>query len=432
MNFVKMLKWRLSWLIIVFSSFLIFFGFTKIPQYLAYDEVEFAKLALSLTGKDYTVYSPLATGHSTFYFYILLFSLKIFGINTFALRLPAAVFGLLSIFVFYKIIETIFEKKENSFIPNIEYSILIPVFILATSRWFINFSRFAFETTLLLFLELLSLYFLFQCFKTLKWRQSFFSGLFAGLAYISYTPGRVFFALPLFFLVLNIFAEKKKQNKNTAIKQTVFFLIPFVIIIMPLTAYFLTSKDTRIDQLFFWRNHEMSLQEKINGTMQNFSSLTLMFFSKGDMNGRHNYPGKPALNPILGLLFIIGLFQTIKQWNNKNNKIFLAYFFLSITPSLAIYPWENPSMLRTFTVLPSVAYFIGQAISGLHIYSKKIFAKKEPVFFFVISAIILFSSFYEIRTYFKYQSLVFKQSFEVKYPLSKAVKIKNLYEKINQ
>ena len=87
------------------SAFLIFYRFTDIPKYLAFDEVEFAKLALSLQNKPYTPYSTLATGHSTLYFYILLTSLKTFGINTFALRFPAAIFGILSVIMFYLVIK---------------------------------------------------------------------------------------------------------------------------------------------------------------------------------------------------------------------------------------------------------------------------------------------------------------------------------------
>lgn len=83
------------WALIVVSLiavFLVFYQFTFIPKYLAFDEVEFTKLALSLDGKPYSPYSQLATGHSTMYFYILLTSIKTFGINVFALRFPAAVF----------------------------------------------------------------------------------------------------------------------------------------------------------------------------------------------------------------------------------------------------------------------------------------------------------------------------------------------------
>ncbi|MFH0979697.1 MAG: glycosyltransferase family 39 protein [Candidatus Roizmanbacteria bacterium] len=416
-NFVLML-------LIILSSFLIFYQFTFIPKYLTFDEVEFTKLALSLDGKQYTPYSLLATGHSTLYFYILLLSFKTFGVNVFALRFPAAIFGILSVILFYFIIK----KLKNYKLKIKKYNVLpfLLTFIFLTSRWFLNFSRFAFEPTFLLFLELASIYFLFQCFKTLKWQNLILSGIFSGLTFNSYIPGRIFFLLPLGFLIFKLVNPlTRKQFNNLTIKPLLLFLIPFLIIITPLTTHLLINKDARIDQQFFLRNSKMAANEKISGLWHNISSNTLMFFTQGDMNGRHNYPNKPALNPILGILFITGFIIAIKQWNNFTNQLFIIYFFLSFFPTLMTYPWENPNMLRTFTVIPSLVYFIGLAIVSI---SKKIKAKYLYLIFFVV----FLSSLYEIRTYFKYQAKVFEDSFEIQYSLDKAIKLKNPYEKINK
>jgi len=417
----------------IISAFLIFYRFAEIPKYLAYDEVEFTKLALSLNNKPYIPYSQLATGHSTLYFYIILSSLKIFGINTFALRFPAAIFGILSVMIFYLIMQNIYQKNK---ILDTKYLILNTL-ILLSSRWFLNFSRFSFEATFLLFLELTSIYFLLKFDKDLKAKISNFlrfnvfrqkilvssfyimlSGIFAGLAFLSYTPGRIFFLLPLLFLTLETLRTLK-------LYKLVYFLIPFIIIITPLTSYLLTNKDTRIDQQFFLKNNEMPIQEKLTGLWHNISSTALMFNIKGDVNGRHNYPNKPALNPILGILFITGLIISIKNWKKPHNLFAISYLLLAIFPALMTYPWENPNMLRTYTVLPSVVFFIGIAIFNLNAaVSKMLFNKKKFVSCFLF-LVILFSSLYELRTYFKYQSIVFNQAFEIKLPLDKAIKAKS-------
>ena len=149
--------------LLILSFFLVFYKFTNIPKYLAFDEIEFTKLALSLDGKSYTPYSSLATGHSTLYFYILLWSLKLFGINTFALRLPAAIFGVLSVIMFYLVAHLSFrairQSAESRGILRNDIMPFLLTFIFLTLRWFLNFSRFAFEPTFLLFLELTSIYF---------------------------------------------------------------------------------------------------------------------------------------------------------------------------------------------------------------------------------------------------------------------------------
>jgi len=396
-------------ILILISALLIFYRFSTIPKNLSFDEVEFTKLALSLDKKPYIPYSQLATGHSTLYFYKILGSLKTFGINTFALRFPSAVFGILSILLFYLIIKKIFKQQLLSFLLALT---------LLSSHWFINFARFSFEATFLLFLELVSIYFLLRFDDDP--RSSLYltlSGVFAGLSFLSYTPGRIFFLLPLGFLFIN-----KKMLRDFLV-----FLIPFIIIITPLTSYLLTNKDTRIDQQFFLNNHEMPVQEKLTGLWQNISSTALMFNVKGDVNGRHNYPNKPALNPILGILFIVGLAIAIKKWKDNNNKLFLFYFSLSLLPALMTYSWENPNMLRTYTSLPSIVYFVGLSVITLNNFFSKIIKIKKPkhLVLNILFFILVFSGIYEIRTYFKYQSTVFNQAFEIKLPLEKAIKIKN-------
>lgn len=402
------------------SAILIFYRFADIPKYLTFDEVEFTKLALSLNNKPYVSYSQLATGHSTLYFYILLVSLKTFGINTFALRLPAAIFGILSVIIFYLIMKKVFKQWNNEAMK--QWFPFFLTLILLSSRWFLNFARFSFEATFLLFLELISIYFLILFWQGKRNKNIFllFSGFFAGLAFLSYTPGRIFFLLPMGFLLF------KKQFNNETMKQLLYFLIPFIIIITPLTSYLLTNKDTRIDQQFFLKNNEMTINEKVNGLWSNISSTALMFNIKGDVNGRHNYPLKPALNPILGVLFIIGLAISIKNWKKPYNLFAISYLLLSIFPALMTYPWENPNMLRTYTSLPAIVYFVGLAILFfINLINKTI--KMKTTKYLILNTlylILIFSCFYELRTYFEYQSKVFESSFEIKQPLNKALNLK--------
>jgi 4-amino-4-deoxy-L-arabinose transferase-like glycosyltransferase len=397
-------------ILICISAFFVFIQFNQIPKYLSFDEVEFAKLALSLDGKAYVPYSLLATGHATLYFYIILASFKIFGINSFALRFPSALFGVLNIPLFYLVLKTVYVNKKKL----TSYFLLLTSLLLITSRWYLNFARFGFEPTFLLFLELLSLYYLLKYLHQKKNMFLIISGIWAGLAYNSYTPGRVFFILPLLVL---IFFYLKSANR-VLMRNILYFLIPLIILIIPINLYFTQTKDTRIDQLFFLRNKEESLMWKLQGLGENIVSTTGMFFVKGDMNGRHNYPGKPALNPIIAVFFLVGLFIAIKRRNLIENQIFLLFFFLSLLPALLTYPWENPNMVRTYTSIPAIVYFVGSA--GIFIIEK--YKKTFIPFIFVI--LLLISSFYEMRTYFIYQSTVFKQSFNEKGSLKVLLKMK--------
>lgn len=406
------------------SAFVIFYRFTNIPKTLTFDEIEFAKLALSLTKQPYIPYSSLATGHATLYFYILLFSLKLFGITSFGLRLPAALFGVTTVVLSFFVLRKVVQKMD---IPHSLFShIFLPLvgtFIFATTRWYFNFARFGFEATFVLFLELASLLFflIYSDHRQKKWLV--FSGVFAGLAYNSYQPGRIFFIIPLTMLFFFILERKQHRldfsffTKYTLI--TFFsFLVPFVILITPLSLYLSQHKDVRLNQLMYPVNTEMSIGEKVQFFERNVVSTTLMFSVKGDVNGRHNYPNKAALNPLMSLFFISGFIIAFWNIRNKMNQLFLLYFFVAIVPTLLTYPWENPNMLRTITCIPSIIYFSTYALAKGYLFLERKFRVHHKILVIGIFMYICISALYDIRTYFVFQAPVFNEAFEAKMPLS--------------
>jgi len=387
-----------SLILLIISFTLIFFNFNLIPKNISFDEIAFTRLALSLNNSNYIPYSELATGHSTLYFYIILISFKIFGISNFALRLPSAIFGILSILVFFAILKNTFNEVNKPF-----YS-FIGGFILITSRWFINFSRFSFEATFLLFIELLSLLFILLFIKKKNYLFIFLSGLFAGLSFLSYTPGRIFFLLPAFLLLI----------KKTKIKYYFFYFITFIIVSSPLTIYFVKHSDIRFQEISIL-SQKNSIYSKIKMFSENAQKTALMFNFKGDLNGRHNFPGKPSFNPILGTFFVIGLIITTKELFKFPNNLFLFYFILGLVPTFFTLPPDNPNMLRLFTTLPSSIYFVIYGIKNILTVNHK---KYLP---YIFVGLIIMSSILELRTYFKYQSRVFRNSFEVKCQINEVI-----------
>jgi len=403
--------------LLLLSFFFIFYQFNQIPKNIAYDEIQLAKLAISLDQKPYTPFSPLADGHATLYFYLILFSFKLFGISNFSLRLPSAIFGIGNVIMFYLIMQNVFKKKGAELSINLPFLLSL---IFLTLRWFFNFVRFSFEMPFLLFLELTSIYFLLSFFNTRKKLSLVAAGVFAGLAFNSYQPGRIFFLVPLLLLVL------KKEGARSFF----FFTLPLIIIAAPVTFHLFkyNAEDIRFHQQFFFKNTELSLEKKLSFFADNIKKTALMFNFEGDTNGRHNYPGKPIFNPILGTLFLIGLALTIFNLKNFYNQFFLIYFIVSFVPTLLTYPWENPNMLRTFTAIPSAIYFISQPLTFA---LSKIKKKQRAIFLIFFFILFLMSSIYEIRTYFKYQKEVFTYAFETKRDLKSIILDKEFQDLIN-
>jgi len=392
--------------LLLISGIIIFYKFPLIPQNVSLDEAEFIRLAQSLKNSPYTPYSQLATGHATLYFYILLASIKIFGTTVFAVRFPSALFGVIDVVLIYFVFKLIIERLAKLSIILQTGIPFLMAFTFATMRWYFNFARFGFEASTVLFFELFGLlsYLLFRKYKHFGFLVT--TGVLVGLSYNSYTPGRIFFILPLIMMIFDFW--KEKMGKKEIAKQLLSLLIPFVIFTAPLNVYFTKHDDNRIYEQFYLQNEQLSIQEKTTFLGQNIAKISGMFFFKGDMNGRHNYPGKAMLNPLLGLLFVFGFAISLYKWKKFSHRLFLLYFAIGILPPLLTYPWENPNSLRAVTVLPAVAFFVGQSL---------LLISKIPInktyLFYGLFIIVSLSAIYEIRTYFVFQSLVFPASFEI-------------------
>ncbi|OGK58297.1 hypothetical protein A3H86_00650 [Candidatus Roizmanbacteria bacterium RIFCSPLOWO2_02_FULL_41_9] len=192
--------------------------------------------------------------------------------------------------------------------------------------------------------------------------------------------------------------------------------VPFLLLALPLSLYLLTHQDTRLTTLAYLQNANLNWLIKVQYFSQNLLSTLGMFVFRGDLNGRQNYPGKLAINPVMGIFFLVGLLIAFKNRHRFFNIFFIMYLIISLTPALFTYPNENPHMLRTFTALPGVVYFISQSL----IY----FLKKRTRFYKILAMLILvigLSCLYELRTYFVYQTQVFPQAFEMKGQLIKLV-----------
>ncbi len=384
----------------------IFYQFNALPAHLTFDEVEFARLAVMLEYSDYTPYTQYATGHATMYFYIILAFFKLFGLHEASLRLPSALFGVLAGGMMYLVAREVFGVTKINLARwgRHTYSIgiaLVVGLLFVSMRWMYGFARFSFEGTLVLFLELVSLYGLVRAMKEPKrWMWLVVSALGAGLAFNSYQVGRFFFLIPL----VGMFVPPSLRK----IRSYVLFLSVFGVLIAPLSVYLLNNHDVRVAQQLYLQDPNLSLSEKVVFFGDNVWRNTKLFFVEGDASGRHNYPFKPALPLPITLLAVWGCVLCIRDWRKPYRILILLYGVLAMGPTLLTYPHENPNMLRTITVIPSLVLCVGYALE--YIASKS----SRAVVGGICALVVALSVIADARTYFVFQREVFPQAFEVK------------------
>lgn len=158
-----------KWLIIILflATFLRLYDLGRNPPSLDWDEASLGYNAFSLlkTGKDefgrawpisirsFEDYKPALYTYST------IPSITLFGLNEFAVRLPSAVFGVLTVLVTFFLVREMMELfssfGDGNNDPPAHIVALLSSLLLAVSPWHIQFSRVAFESNCALFFVLL-------------------------------------------------------------------------------------------------------------------------------------------------------------------------------------------------------------------------------------------------------------------------------------
>jgi 4-amino-4-deoxy-L-arabinose transferase-like glycosyltransferase len=214
-----------------------FIGLGSNPVGIVDDEADKAYDAYSLlkTGKDQWGESWPRTSFRGFgdyrlpaYTYLALPSIALYDLTPFAIRLPSALVGSLTIILVYFFVLELFRKKSDVLLGlNTTTLALLSAFFLSISPWHIGMSRVAHEATISVCVVMLGLYFLLKARRALHnmWASVV---VFAFSIYV-YTPNIV---LVPFLALFTFLLHRDDYKKMTKI--LVFGSVVFVILITPL------------------------------------------------------------------------------------------------------------------------------------------------------------------------------------------------------
>lgn len=393
-------------LIVLIGIFFRFYHLSSNPPGLYWDETVFGYDAYSVfkTGRDHhgrflpIFFESFGDWKLPVYHYLLVPSIAVLGLNEFAVRLPSALFGVLTIPLVFLIIFKLTGNKNLS---------LLCAFFIAISPWNIQFSRGGFESTPGLFFLLSGLYLFLlsqQKYKPLLLLSSLF--LFA-LSMYTYHAYRVFTPL----LIITLFWLYKKQILGNFKKKLAPIFIFFVLLV-PLISFTFTSrgqsraisqsafKKTEFEQakldydqkskkpLRFLSSHIFNNTTTyysyvaVKGYLDNFSPVFLFF--RGDQIGRHSQVDMGQLYSFQIILIVIGLFS-LKILPKQLRKILIIFLILSPIPSIIVTP--TPHAYRTLQMTFPLA--ILSALGTLRLFSVK--NQLSRISFLTLMAFSLFS-----------------------------------------
>lgn len=340
---------------------------TEIPGSLYWDEASISYNAYSIlqSGRDeWGEFLPLhfrAFGEFKLplYIYSTALSIFLFGLEDFAVRIPAVFFSLGTIVLTYLLGKKLFNQTTG----------IASAFILATLPWFFLFTRTGFEATAGLMFFLLGIYlFLFLDRSKIFLLLSTLSFI---LSCYSYNSFRIISPIILLFLIImkNNFLLRKPKTTIPILFIGLFLIILSIIPIYKLMRY--DYGGNRLEAIGVFHN-SLSLFEVGSQIASNYiSHLNPNFlFLKGDKNLRHHtgYSGQMFLSVLPFLL--VGFYLILKK--KTTNLIILFALAISLIP--AAITRESPHALRAIAAVPFISIIAGVGMQWL-LERKKLIAR---------------------------------------------------------
>jgi len=436
---------QIIWLIFLFALAVRLIYLGSYPQGFTADEASQGYSAYSLlkTGKDewglswpITSFRAFADYRAPLQTYLIIPSVAIFGLNEFAVRLPSAIFGSLSILAIYLLCSQLFPDRKK--LP------LLAAILLSISPWHIQFSRTALEANFASFLFPMGLYFLLRGTQKKEISSLIFSSLFFGLNMYSYLAAKLFVPLFLFFFALLNIKKIKNNLRNYIVFVVIFlgFALPIYtdalwgpgntrgkdLIVSNFSAENLESikQEQYYSQLnhlspqltrFFSNKVSFTLHQFINNYVS-YLSPTFWFTEGGREITYSVFPGFGLLHLFMLPLVIYGLYCIIKL-NHPAKKIIFIWLFLGIIPAAITKDGYRPNRVGSLLGLWEII-----AALGFWELLKLIPSKFKKI------AIVL-ASLIAVISFVSYLNLYFFTS-PVKYPQSLLYGYRELVAKVDK
>lgn len=443
--------------IIILAATLRLFNLSSVPPSASLDESSIGYNAYSVlkTGVDEFGSFPLISqrGYDDWrrstYLLMVVPSVAVLGLNSFAVRIPSVVLSILTVFALYYIVLEIFKKKDET----AYYAAYLSSFLLAISPWHIYISRIGHESNACLSFLVFAVYFF------LKGRKSavhfFIAAIFFLLSLISYYTGQIF--VPLFGLILLVFFGKE-IIKNILSSRINLLVSIFLVALTILVLWSVFSPES----LIRYRGTSTLSQEAHSKEFAERVELRNKAVKSGDFVGtivynRHLFFVQVLLDgyishfkpewlftnphsdsfkaPHSGLLYLwqmpfilAGIYFLIRVKNIQRNVKTLIFFWLILGPLPASIATQAPHAMRAYNIVPVYQIFIAFGF----LFFINAFGKYKKAFYALTSLIAIFSLWHFSLNYFvifpKEQSKSFQYAFSQSVPF--ILKNQGSYKKI--
>jgi len=411
-------------LILLLAGLLRFWHLGEVPPSPDWDEAALGYNAYSIlqTGKDeYGARWPLILRSfddykPALYVYLVIPAIKIFGLNTFAVRLPAALMGILAVLLTYFLIKELFSNSQFAI-----RNALITSFLLAISPWHLQFSRVAFETAVGMTINvLIALLFL----KSLKKPYLLpLVAFWAGLNIYVYQAEKIFTPLLVLGLVIIWRRALLKLPRRWLVIAFIVGLVtvaPFIRLALTTPEVFMRAKGTSFasDQTpFLSRTAQKLIRDQENrdylglvldnrrityvltflsGYLSHFNFNWL--FLTGD-DTRHHAPGIGLLYLVELPFLLLGIYQLVFGQYGLRTKYFVAAWLL-LAPLPAAFSSGVPHAVRALRFLPLIHFLTALGFWSFWNWLRQKKLATQAALILAITTLFVFNFGYYLNQYF--------------------------------
>ena len=316
------------------------------PPGLEHDEVANWLIDQTILAGHHDVYFTDAYGHEAGFHYWQTLFVALLGDHVLALRLPAALAGLLLLAVSFALGRRLFGGQVA----------LVSVGLLAALFWPVFYSRLGLRAISLPVIAGLALY----CFwrglevspaRAHRWLAS--AGVLAGLALYSYLAAR---ALPFFFLAYLLYLiiwHRPVLHKRW--RGILLFWLLFALVAWPLWQFLRLNPGAEVRVAEVRAPLDALLAGDLRPVWQNGWRILVGFGWRGDPLWRQNVAPQPIFAPVSGLLFYAGLGLALWRWRDRRYALLLLWLGMAISPSLVTN--DAPSNIRMSSALLIITLF---------------------------------------------------------------------------
>jgi hypothetical protein len=367
----RMARFQPAWVmagIVVLAALLRLWRLDLLPPGLFFDEAYNGFDARQiLQGGPIPLFFAGNNGREPLFIYLQTVSVAVLGATPYALRVVAALTGIVTVPVVYFCAVTLLTPRPATSEQRraAGWLALVAALGLAVSYWHLSLSRLGFRANLLIPISALAIAFFWRAWTGRRRRDYAWSGVWLGLAMYTYIAARLLPFIILAFVLIELLASlwRERSRRDGLWVQWRPRLAGLLVlagvalaVALPLAWTLLANPalvSARTGQVSVWSG---ASGQWLPDLLANLLLTARAFYDQGDQNLRHNLPGRPVNDLLLAVLFTLGwLSALLTVVSNPRSRLLLLWFVIMLAPT--VFSTEAPQYLRSAGALPPLTIF---------------------------------------------------------------------------